>query len=131
MQTTEQQNALNAQMKTSNLSPESLQALQEKANEQIEDSDEHITMPSTEEMKAEVMKELEKMQIVIDTVGDTTVRGEAQKLKDQIATKFQDTLLAVPGKPIPELIVTAKEIDTLLLMFRNLDIYGSAAKMEL
>ena len=131
METTEQQNALNAQMKTSNLSPESLQALQEKANEQIEDSDEHITMPSTEEMKAEVMKELEKMQIVIDTVGDTTVRGEAQKLKDQIATKFQDTLLAVPGKPIPELIVTAKEIDTLLLMFRNLDIYGSAAKMEL
>ena len=131
METTEQQNALNAQMKTSNLSPESLQALQEKANEQIEDSDEHITMPSTEEMKAEVMKELEKMQIVIDTVGDTTVRGEAQKLKDQIGTKFQDTLLAVPGKPIPELIVTAKEIDTLLLMFRNLDIYGSAAKMEL
>ena len=118
-------------MKTSNLSPESLQALQEKANEQIEDSDEHITMPSTEEMKAEVMKELEKMQIVIDTVGDTIVRGEAQKLKDKIATKFQDTLLAVPGKPIPELIVTAKEIDTLLLMFRNLDIYGSAAKMEL
>ena len=131
METTEQQNALNAQMKTSNLSPESLQALQEKANEQIEDSDEHITMPSTEEMKAEVMKELEKMQIVIDTVGDTIVRGEAQKLKDKIATKFQDTLLAVPGKPIPELIMTAKEIDTLLLMFRNLDIYGSAAKMEL
>ena len=118
-------------MAAASLSPEHLANLQNKANAQLEDEDENIEMPKTSEIKTQVTEELARMQTVIDSVDPAaSARGEAQRLKAEISTKF-DTLLAVPGPAIPQLIVTAKEIDTLLLMFRNLNIYGAAARMEL
>jgi hypothetical protein len=122
---------LNTKMKASTLSADSLQQIQEDANNG-QDPDDHITMPSTADIKIKVEEQLANVQTVIETLADTDpVKQEALGLKESILTKFGDVLNESSGQTVAQLTVTLKQIDVDLLHLRDLDLYSSAAKMEL
>ena len=123
---------INDKMKAAKLSAASLQELQKQANEALDNPDEHISMPNTADIKTKVDKQLENIQKVIDTVTDSNVKQQAGQLKSSIAVKFNDVLVDGDSSlAVGELTDKLKQIDTDLLHLRDLDIDGSAAKMEL
>ena len=123
---------LNEQMKTSNLSAASLKAIQDKANEGENNTQDHIILPTTQEIKTQVDKQLANVGRVIETVPTSNpVREEAEELKTSIETKFGVVLNDNSGQTVAQLTLTLKQLDVDLLHLRDLDIYDSAAKMEL
>ena len=119
-------------MKTSTLSAASLKAIQDKANKGETDTQEHITLPTTQEIKTQVDKQLANVQTVIKTVPTSNpVRREAEELKTSLETKFGVVLNDNSGQTVAQLTLTLKQIDVDLLHLRDLDIYDSASKMEL
>ncbi|CAB3987478.1 Hypothetical predicted protein [Paramuricea clavata] len=122
-------NDLNQEMTRTTLSAADLKALQDKANKESDNPDDHITLPDPADIKRRAGEQLTNMQTVIDTVVDDVAKNEAQELKNTIATKLNSALDGQSNFAV--LTVQCKEIDVALLQFRNLNIYGSAARMEL
>ena len=127
--TTTKVNDLNQEMTRTTLSADDLKELQDKANKESDNPDDHITLPDTADIKRRAEEQLTNMQTVIDTVVDPVAKKEAGELKNTIATKLNTALDGQSNFAV--LTVQCKEIDVALLQFRNLNIYGSAAKMEL
>lgn len=107
-----------------------LQNLQEQANEGSDVHDD-IVLPKTSEIKANVDKEISNMQEVIETVADGNMRSKAGDLKDNIKKRFHILLDNESQQTKNKRMQTAKEIDVMLLQFRDLDIYGASSRMEL
>ncbi|CAB3987477.1 Hypothetical predicted protein [Paramuricea clavata] len=122
-------NDLNQEMTRTTLSAEDLKALQDKANKESNNPDDHITLPDPADIKLRAADQLANMLTVIDTIVDPVVKTEALDLERAIKTKLIRVLDSPSG--FAALTAQCKEIDAALLQFRNLNIYGSAAKMEL
>lgn len=117
-------------MQATTLKAADLERLQTQANEDA-DPEDHITMPSTADIKTKVDEQLDNIQRVIQSVTDSTVSDQATELKESIASKFLVVLDDDSTESVSELINDLKMIDSDLLQLRGLDIYGSSSKMEL
>ncbi|XP_028405206.1 uncharacterized protein LOC114527699 [Dendronephthya gigantea] len=122
---------VNSQMASMKLTAADLADLQNKANAKQGAGEESITIPTTESIKIKVDEQLTNMQNVVNTLPESQVRKEAQRLKDDIAAKFNILLDPNSALTFTAQQQTAKQIDIALLHFRALDIYGAARKMEL
>ena len=119
-------------MQTTTLKAQDLTDLQEQANAVKEIGNDTITMPSTAEIRERVNEQLENMRNVTSTVTDIPIKNEGERLIRLIETDFGVLLKdGTDATPVKQLKTTANQIDTFLLQFKQLDMYGSASRMEL